>query len=133
MSTGDAVAPAGPAPDDGEAGRAALAMLRRVGGEGLVRDMAALFGEELPERLAAARAALAAADREALWRSAHTLRASCGQIGAAAAARLARELERRAAADDLPALAPLVDQVEGTSAAYRAWLARELAPEGAAP
>ena len=101
-------------------------MLRRVGGDALARDMAALYVDALAARLAAVRAALAPADRDALAHPAHDLRASCGQLGATEAAELCRDVERRARADDLAAIAPLVGRVERACAAHRAGLAREL-------
>ena len=132
MSPGDAAGrrPEGPGPfDDLVAGRAALAMLRRVGGEALAREMVALHVDALPGRLAAVRAALVDADREALARTAHALKASCGQLGGAEAARLCREVETRAGDGDLAAIGPLVDQVERACVVHRAWLDRALAAD----
>lgn len=118
--------PAGP---DGAVDRAALTMLRRIGGDRLARDMAALYLDAVPGWLDAARRALAHGDRAALARAAHTLRGSCGQLGASGAAQLCRELEGRTGAGDPATLGPLLARVECACAAHAAWLARAVAPD----
>ena len=113
--------------------RAALERLRRFGGERLLRDMTAIFVEELGERVTAARAAVARSDPDGLEKAAHALRSSCGQFGAGAAARLSAEIESQAAGGAPPSsLAGAVERLARECDAYRAWLERELAGSAAA-
>jgi two-component system, sensor histidine kinase LadS len=71
-----------------------LAMLRRVGGERLIRDLIDLLLEGAPRKLEAARAALAAGDADRVGRAAHALTSSAGNLGAAELQRAAHALER---------------------------------------
>lgn len=68
--------------------------LERVGGDSeLLQEMAQLFLEEYPSQLEAVRAAVQARDPKALERSAHSLKGSVGNFGAAAAQDAALRLE----------------------------------------
>jgi HPt (histidine-containing phosphotransfer) domain-containing protein len=68
--------------------------LSRVGGDAeLLQEMAQLFLEECPSQLESVRAAVRARDAKALERSAHSLKGSVGNFGAAAAHQAALELE----------------------------------------
>jgi len=68
--------------------------LSRVGGDAeLLQEMAQLFLEECPSQLESVRAAVRARDAKALERSAHSLKGSVGNFGAAAAHQAAFELE----------------------------------------
>lgn len=68
--------------------------LERVGGDSeLLQEMAQLFLEEYPSQLDAVRAAVSARDARALERSAHSLKGSVGNFGAAAAQEAALRLE----------------------------------------
>jgi HPt (histidine-containing phosphotransfer) domain-containing protein len=103
---------------------AALARLRAWGGGRLAADMAALFLAGVPERLAAARRALAAGDRAALAAVMHALRAGCAQLGGSGAAARCAALEQDAL-DGAPdaALADGLARVEAACAALGGWLA----------
>lgn len=68
-------------------------MLRRVGGEDLLRDLVALFFEHAPARLETAQQAWVANDSSALAFAAHSLRSSAGQLGAAALQRSCERIE----------------------------------------
>lgn len=72
--------------------------IRGVGGDRLVGEMLEIFSRRTPERLDAARAALAAGDLEAAARALHSLRSAAGTVGATRLADLAGELERDARA-----------------------------------
>jgi HPt (histidine-containing phosphotransfer) domain-containing protein len=72
---------------------ARLAMLRRVGGDKLIRDLIDLLLEGAPQKLAAARSALAAGDADRLGRAAHSLGSSAGNLGAAEMQEAALALE----------------------------------------
>jgi len=76
---------------------ARLAMLRRVGGDRLIRDLIDMLHENVPRKLAEARAALAAGDADTVGRVAHALASSAGNVGAADMQQAAAELERDAA------------------------------------
>ncbi len=121
-----------PAADESAERRAALARLRRFGGERLVRNMAALFLDALPERLDAARRAAAADDAAALAAAAHSLRSSCAQFGAGEAARLCAAVEGAAERGDRRAAATLVAPMAAACESFRAWLVAELAEGPAA-
>lgn len=66
----------------------ALQRLRRFGGDKLVREMAALFIEHAPSRLAAARDGLTRHDAPTVKAALHVLKSSAGQIGASRMHRL---------------------------------------------
>jgi HPt (histidine-containing phosphotransfer) domain-containing protein len=89
--------------------RAALDRLRRFGGERLVRSMGAVFLAAMPERLDAARGALADGDFAGVAGAAHGLRASCAQFGAGDAARLGAALEEAAGRADRGRCAALLE------------------------
>ena len=117
------------------AGREALARLRRWGGDALVRDMWAIFAEDAPGRLAAARAGAATGDAAAVRLAAHSLRSSCAQLGATGAAALSDRAERVAVAGDLAPVPALLDRLERELAVFGRWIEKEigLAPVGRAP
>ena len=72
---------------------APTAMLRRVGGEAFLGELANLFFENAPARLEAARQAWAANDSTALAFAAHSLRSSSGQLGAVELQRSCERIE----------------------------------------
>jgi HPt (histidine-containing phosphotransfer) domain-containing protein len=116
--------------DRAESARDALGRLRRWGGDPLARSMVALFREAVDERIGAMRGALASDRRGELAHAAHSLKASCGQIGASAAEATSRELEGAAHAADPAALGRLVARVEAQCRDHLAWLEREIAGAG---
>src|SRR5262249_11726235 len=68
--------------------------LSRVGGDAeLLQEMAQLFLEECPSQRESVRAAVRARDAKAVERSAHSLKGSVGNFGAAAAHQAAFALE----------------------------------------
>jgi HPt (histidine-containing phosphotransfer) domain-containing protein len=73
---------------------AAIAKLRQLGGEKFVADMAALFFQYAPQRLAAACAASQAGDLQAVEKAVHALKSSAGQIGARRVEELATQIEK---------------------------------------
>ena len=79
-----------------EAMETRLAMLRRVGGDRLIRDLIDLLLESTPQKLAAAHAALADGDTERIGRIAHALASSAGNLGMADMQEAAYALERNA-------------------------------------
>jgi HPt (histidine-containing phosphotransfer) domain-containing protein len=117
---------------DGEPTRAreaAIARLRAWGGDGLARDMAALFADAVPTRLEEARQGLATDDHAAVASAMHTLKASCAQLGGVEAAACCAAAERAALDGGTPErLARAVADVAAACAAHVAWLERALAP-----
>jgi HPt (histidine-containing phosphotransfer) domain-containing protein len=86
---------------------ARLAMLRRVGGDRLIRDLIDLLLESAPRKIEAARAALAAGDADQVGRAAHALASSAGNLGAAEMQQAAYALERAAGAGGADLAEPL--------------------------
>lgn len=76
---------------------ARLDMLRRVGGDKLIRELIDLLLEGAPRKLAAARAALTSGNAVEVGRVAHALTSSAGNLGAVEMQQAAYVLERCAA------------------------------------
>ncbi len=70
----------------------------------LLREIAALFLADCPQRLAELRTALAQQDRHALERAAHSLKGSLSNFVAAGAVAAATRVERVACSGDLLAM-----------------------------
>lgn len=73
---------------------AALDLLKRVGTERLVDKMTGMFEAGAPQKLVAARLALAAEDCAAFALAMHSLKSSAGQLGAKGLESICAELER---------------------------------------
>lgn len=91
---------------------AGFARLRRIGGEELVEAMVWAFLENAPRRVAAAVEASAAGDREGVARAAHSLKATAGNLGAAAVQQTAERLERDVATASDPELEALIAELQ---------------------
>jgi HPt (histidine-containing phosphotransfer) domain-containing protein len=91
--------------------QAALDRLLRIGGQGFLVEMITLFLEHAPARVAAAREGLAGGDLQVVYRSAHSLKSTAGNLGARALQAAAEQLESRAAAKDMAAIPPLLDEM----------------------
>ncbi|MBL0211199.1 MAG: Hpt domain-containing protein [Holophagaceae bacterium] len=68
----------------------------------LLGEMAALFKAETPRRLAAIRTGLETGNASVVMEAAHALKGASGLMGAQIVFALARELEMKAKAGDLP-------------------------------
>ena len=110
--------------------REAVQRLRRFGGDQLVRDMTAVFVEDVPSRLAAARAGIAEGDRRRVEHAVHSLKASCGQFGATAMQQRAAAAEQLARDGALDAVPPLLDELAAEFRHVRRWVAREAGARG---
>jgi HPt (histidine-containing phosphotransfer) domain-containing protein len=89
------------APVDGAAVLDEAGLLTLVGGDnGLLRELAGLFLEDSPLRLAEIESALEGSDRESLERAAHTLKGSAASLGGARTADVALRLEKLAQEGD---------------------------------
>lgn len=91
---------------------AAVARLRRLGGEKLVREMIALFLDYAPKRIAAARAAEQSGDLHALAQAVHPLKSSAGNVGARAMMELATQIEKLAQDKQPGPIPPMLRQLE---------------------
>jgi histidine phosphotransfer protein HptB len=78
-----------------------------------VREMIDAFVEEVPARLAEARAGADAGDAATLGRAAHTLKSNALTFGATEMAGVARQIETDARAGDLGAAAAALPTLEG--------------------
>lgn len=90
---------------------AALDRLLRIGGQAFLIEMINLFLEHAPARIRAATTALEAGDHQALYRAAHSLKSTAGNLGARSLQRVSERVESRAAAQDMEAIPPLLDEM----------------------
>jgi len=118
----DRPAAARPPAADPPGARAALERLRGFGGDGLVRDMAAIFLADMPARRARTEAGLAAGDLAAVAHAAHTMKSSALQFGAAALGRLCGDAEQAARGGEREALARLVPAMGRELDGFGRWL-----------
>jgi HPt (histidine-containing phosphotransfer) domain-containing protein len=128
VSAGHASLPDGAAPFSiaVEASREAAGRLRRMGGDRLVRDMSAIFFEDTPARIAAARTGLRTGDGRVVEFAAHSMKSSSGQLGAVAMQRLCADVELLARGGELGPVAPLLDALEAEFAEFRVSLERTI-------
>jgi len=78
------------------------AVVESVGGDiSFLQEIVDLFSEDSPKLLAGIRAAIAASDRQALERAAHTLKGSVSNFGAERARAAALQLEMLGRTGDL--------------------------------
>ena len=103
----------------------ALERLVRIGGQGFLLEMIALFLEHAPQRLAAAREGLEEGDFAVLYRASHSLKSTAGNLGARALQATAEQVEGRAVAEDLDAAVPLLEEMEARYDQVRAELEAE--------
>ncbi|MBH25913.1 MAG: hypothetical protein CMH57_16015 [Myxococcales bacterium] len=87
-----------------------------------------LFLKQVPERLAALRQSFADGDAAAIAHIAHSLKSSCGNLGARAMASLVLEIEEEAREVNLERVAPLLDALDEEMGRVRALLERERDP-----
>jgi len=105
----------------------ALDRLKRFGGGKLLREMIALFLVAAPERLAAARAGVDAANASEMEMALHSLKSSSAQLGALRMQRLSEKgelLARSGSADLTDVVRVLVKDLEEEFVRVRAWLTK---------
>lgn len=90
---------------------AALERLLRIGGQEFLIEMIDLFLQHAPERIRAAREALAGGDHKALYRAAHSLKSTAGNLGARGLQRVAERVESKAAEMDVETIPPLLEEM----------------------
>jgi len=100
----------------------AIARVHSWGGEKLVAELTAVFKQEVPRRMQLAQAAAGRGDFSALEEAAHSLKSSCGQMGAARMHAICEEVEGRAAAGSVDGAAALLDVLEHEFVSFTDWL-----------
>ncbi len=100
----------------------ALLRLHQWGGHALVIDMTALFMTEAPRQMQVARRAIDAGQRAAAERAAHSLKASCAQLGAPRMRHICEQIEILAARDSLAPIGCLLDTLDTELASFAIWL-----------
>jgi CheY-like chemotaxis protein len=97
-----------------------------------IRELLAMFVDQIDSQIAPLRSAAAARDLDPLGREAHSLAGSAGNIGISRLSLLARELEAACKAGDADAAVELSGRVVAASTAaataVRAWLAERRPP-----
>jgi CheY-like chemotaxis protein len=96
--------------------QSALANLRKLQEDGepdILAEFVAIFANDIPKRLENLQSALKSGDYASVQRIAHTLKGSCGNLGARKMSQIALELERLASSDaaDLPLAELLLSQL----------------------
>jgi signal transduction histidine kinase/CheY-like chemotaxis protein len=115
-----------PADPDALLDPAILAQLRsldRDGSGATLRELLALFAQNTPPLLRSLRAAADSSDSEALWATAHRLKGSAANVGAAQMAALCHRIEQSAAGDE-PELQRALSELERHAAEVEAAVAR---------
>jgi HPt (histidine-containing phosphotransfer) domain-containing protein len=97
--------------ESGPIDRSALERLEEWGGERLLYEMVRLFLENSPERMGQIRAGMDAQELDDVKRAAHSLKSSAHNVGAVHVARLAKELEGTAAAEDFDGSVELAQEL----------------------
>jgi HPt (histidine-containing phosphotransfer) domain-containing protein len=93
----------------------AIENLRSLGDEGddsFVREIIGIYLEDLPLRIAALKSARLTGDTALYTRSAHTIKGSSANVGAAEVQKLAERLEHQSKKDPLAALDGQLDELE---------------------
>lgn len=89
--------------------------LRRLtppGEPDVLQEILTLFLDEVPKKINALHAAVAAGDATAVRRTAHSLKGSSGNIGAHAMYDVCRQLDDRARSEAPARLQPLLDAID---------------------
>ena len=104
---------------------AARERLIRLGGPRLANELAAIYLDEMPRRIATARTALHEGDAEILGDAAHGMRSSSAQLGATDLAAACEEMEMAAESRDVVAAAERLMAVEARYADFAGWLVEQ--------
>jgi HPt (histidine-containing phosphotransfer) domain-containing protein len=100
--------------------------LADLGNPAVFRELLTVFLHDTPERVATLRRAAGTGDARAMRHVAHTLKGTCGYIGAHRLVRICRELEASAQSGDLTAALGLAAQLEAEYRRVHAALEQEL-------
>jgi PAS domain S-box-containing protein len=119
-------------PDEAEAplDESVLESLRELQGEGepdILRELIALFLDDIPPQLAALREAIAGDDAHSVERIAHTLKGSSGNMGAKRMVAICSELQDVGASGNLSNAPELLERLGGEFGRVRTALEAEIA------
>ena len=96
----------------GEVNPKALAFIRKLGGDKLVEELIESFLSHVPSRLEATRRGIVEEDAPAIAIAVHTLKSSCGQLGAVAMQTLCEEAELLADQKNISIIPPVLEKIE---------------------
>lgn len=111
--------------------QAARERLIRFGGRRLANELAAIYLDEMPRRMATARTALREGDAEILGEAAHGMRSSSAQLGATELASACEAVETAAERGDVSAAAESLMTVEVRYAEFAGWLVEQVGADWA--
>jgi HPt (histidine-containing phosphotransfer) domain-containing protein len=103
------------APEEDPLDRSVLEGLRELQGEGepdILEELIGIFLEDVPPQLAALREAVEERDAGSVESIAHTLKGSCGNMGATRMVELCEELQDASSSEDLSRALGLLDRLE---------------------
>jgi two-component system sensor histidine kinase/response regulator len=103
-----------------------LAGLRELGDQGFLVELYELFLEDVPAQLEALREGIERCDAPSVERVAHTLKGSCGNIGATRMATICAELEEAGRSEDLACAPALAARLKAELGRVRGALEEEL-------
>jgi two-component system, sensor histidine kinase and response regulator len=103
-----------------------LAGLRELGDQGFLAELYELFLEDVPAQLEALRKDIEGGDAPSVERVAHTLKGSCGNIGATRMATICAELEEAGRSGDLACAPALAARLKAELGRVRVALEEEL-------
>jgi len=89
-----------------------LRQLSVAGEPDVLAEVLQLFLEDVPRRIAKLRAACAAGDAVEVYKAAHSLKGSAGNIGAKGLAAVCRQLDEKGRAGELAGAKPLIDALD---------------------
>jgi CheY-like chemotaxis protein len=112
--------------------KAARDRLIRFGGSRLANELAAIYLEEMPRRLAGARAAVRDGDFVKLDGLAHGMKSSSAQLGATELAATLDDVEAAAERGDVRSAVSHLEAIEAQYATFAAWLEDQAASDGEA-
>jgi HPt (histidine-containing phosphotransfer) domain-containing protein len=101
-----------------------------LGAGAVFRELIGVFLHETPERLTALRRAASAGDARGVKSVAHTIKGSCGYLGATGLVALCRELELLSQSGAVAAAGPVLEQIDAEFQRVQAALERELETRG---
>ena len=103
-----------------------LRELQEEGEPNILAKLVELFLSDVPPQLAALREAVEAGDAHSVERIAHTLKGSCGNMGAAPMAALCEELQEVSTSENLARTAGLLGRLEAEFGRVRSALKAEI-------
>jgi len=103
-----------------------LAGLRELGDQELLKELAGLFLEDVPPQLETLRQAIEGDDASGVQRVAHTLKGSCGNMGAVRMATICAELEDVGRSGELERAPMLAERLEAEFGRVRPALQAEM-------